>query len=149
MTSEKQVEANQQNAKLSTGPKNTSNSRINAIGYGLTGFSAFSEEQELKINDIYADLDGVFKPANIYEEFLISRMAIYIYRLQKSTHIEEDTFVNSYIDEMGKNAMTNPNGPDPVVSCRIDSPIELIMRYETTNENRLLRLAKYFQERRK
>ncbi|MFH0870230.1 MAG: hypothetical protein V1866_04195 [archaeon] len=153
MSTDKQVEANRKNAQKSTGPEDCDRSKYNAVKYGLTSISHFSKEEESTINDIYNDLGQILTPKDKLQEFLLGRMALYMWRLQKSSQIEQKQFKNSLIDSQNKQGNKDKQfiqeiqGRKPnITGENIDTNIDLIMRYESTNENRLIRLVKFFKE---
>ena len=160
MTSEIQIKANVENAQKSTGPKDCSRTKFNAIKYGLTSDCHFSKEDDQSINEIYEDLSTIFIPDNILKKYLVGRMAVYIWRIQKATNLEKTHFKNMLIsakNAKARNKEFNKLYPEPLFSDSnqteeelissetVDTSIELIMRYEVTNENRLIKVMKILQ----
>lgn len=154
MISEKQVEANQNNAQNSTGPLNTALTRFNAVKYGLSSECFFTENEEEIINNIREELSLIFKPENPLKHYLVGRMAIYIWRTQKATNIEKLKFANSLKiaknkrieDEVFKLSLVDESKlQKTTLAEQIDLEIDLILRYETANENRLLKLIRFYK----
>jgi hypothetical protein len=92
MTSQRQIAANQRNAKNSTGPR-TSNgklrSRQNALRHGLTAETVIGvlerpEQYQEFENSILAD----YRPRSTVEHELILRLASLLWRLRRATAIE-------------------------------------------------------------
>jgi hypothetical protein len=159
MTSEKQINANQQNAKKSTGPLDTSKTRYNAFKYGLTAESFFSKEDISTINKIYEDLSETLIPNTVLKQVVLKRISICVWRLDKSLNIEQVYFKNAKIshknnkktglsklcEQLSKEVGDEPQNP-LIEGEKIDSYIEILMRYELTNENRLMKLIRFFKE---
>jgi len=153
MTSKKQTKANKKNAQKSTGPKDYENTKYNAVKYGLTSKSFFSKEDEKAINNIYEDLKQILVPQDRLQAWVLGRIALYIWRLQKSAQIEQKQLQNSLIKSHNKNAdetrkliCLNSGEKDELIGEDIDTNIDLIMRYEVTNENRLIKLINFLQK---
>ncbi len=150
MTNEKQIEANKTNAQLSTGPNDTSKTKYNAVKYGLTSGCNFTKEEEETIQTIYDDLSQVLIPKNRLQEFVLGRICLYVWRLQKSSHLEQKQLRNSLIDEKNSNKLDNKykdifvEGEPRILGESINTNIDLLMRYEVTNENRLIKMVKFF-----
>ncbi|MGO9644551.1 MAG: hypothetical protein ACLPY5_07365 [Candidatus Bathyarchaeia archaeon] len=96
MTSQAQIDANRRNSKKSTGPKDTSLTRSNALKHGLTAnrFVVLPgenlSEYEALVERMYAD----YKPQTVFEEILIERMADALWRLRRIQRSE-----NAQIEE--------------------------------------------------
>jgi len=97
MASESQVEANKQNAKLSTGPKDTEKTKFNALTHGLTSKSVNQKEDLEEIQKLTASLREELNPTNVIEEIAINRMVISLWKLNKITAIQCKEFYNSDI----------------------------------------------------
>ncbi|WP_455367385.1 hypothetical protein [[Eubacterium] cellulosolvens] len=82
MTSESKVEANRKNALKSTGPKDTSITRFNAIKHGLTAEKLVIMRYENK-EDYESIIDGLcidFQPQTTVEHLLIEQIATCLWR---------------------------------------------------------------------
>lgn len=93
MTSEKQVEANKKNAQKSTGPKDASKTRFNALKHGLLAKALIitegeSKENKEEFNFILLSLREELKPEGIIQEMLVERMAVCYWRLQRVVRAE-------------------------------------------------------------
>lgn len=83
------------------------------------------------------------------QEFVLGRICIYIWRLQRSLHIEQKELKNSLIKEKNKKAgpqLNVFNVEDEVAGESVSSAIDLVMRYEVTNENRLIKLYHFYHK---
>ena len=98
MTSDRQKQANQENAKKSTGPKTEqgkTKAKFNARRHGLTGqFTCMSEGDELAYNDFRDNLLATLKPHGAYE----SQLAITIIQNHWSVNRMQSIEVNIYAD---------------------------------------------------
>ena len=92
MTTEKQIAANRENAKKSTGPR-TSNgkrkSRRNALRHGLTAETVIDVlEEAADYEALAAAINADFRPATNFELQLIARLISLLWRLRRATAIE-------------------------------------------------------------
>jgi hypothetical protein len=93
----KQVQANRENAKRSTGPKTVEGKaavRHNAVRHGLTAKTVREEEEEefLKLQQNTADH---FPPASGYAEMLVRRLAFLWLCLQRAEQAEYPLFASN------------------------------------------------------
>ena len=92
MTTEKQILANQQNAKLSTGPRTESGkrrSRRNAIRHGLTAETVIDTLED--VADYRAFVRAIksdYSPQTAIESQLVSRLASLLWRLRRAVIVE-------------------------------------------------------------
>jgi len=160
MVSEKQIDANKKNALLSKGPKDCNETRFNAVKYGMTGECVYTKEEDKMICAIYDDLAEYFKPTDILEKVLISRLAKLIWRSQRINQVEEAYFKNGLINKRNseKNVITkiikNNEEYDGELEANltieeIDKRFELINRYEISTENRILKLFMFLHHKKK
>ncbi len=83
------MEANRKNAKKSTGPKNTSHSRLNALKHGLLSKEILLCDE--KYNDLKQLGDEIRKglsPATSMENLLVERIVSSTWRLRRAVKIE-------------------------------------------------------------
>lgn len=92
MATDKQIEANRQNAKKSTGPKNkTSKARVskNAIKHGLLATEiVLPSENKQEFDDLSQELTFSLNPEGAIENILVRRIAAITWRLQRIQRIE-------------------------------------------------------------
>lgn len=96
MATPKQIAANRQNAKKSTGPTTLAgraNSSCNALKHGLTAakITIFDEDAEA-FNALYTDMMKEMAPVGSLEEFYAERAAICMWRLLRVPRIESEMF---------------------------------------------------------
>lgn len=157
MTSEKQIEANRNNAKMSTGPKDTSKTRFNAVRTGLTGECTYSKEEEEIIEKIYQELIKEFDVARYVDKLLVARLAKIYWRLQRVSQVEQAYFKNEKIKKRNHERTafssmlqtTYLETPEEEVESEIiNTALDLINRYETNLENRFLKILSYLDKHR-
>jgi len=117
MTTEKQIAANRQNAKKSTGPRTREgklNSRRNAFRHGLTAetvITLFEDAGEYAAfeNSIIAD----YEPQTAVERALAARLASLLWRLRRATTIESGLLQmhDQCIDDSQQNPATDSLNP--------------------------------------
>ena len=93
MVSERKLRANRRNAKLSTGPRDTGNSKYNALKHGLLSKAAIIRRGEAKEDplELIALVDALGKdlePVGTMEEILVDRIAASYWRLRRPQRAE-------------------------------------------------------------
>jgi len=103
MATEKQIEANQRNAQLSTGPRTGEGkkaSRLNAYRHGLTGHIEVLTPEDKEVHDTFCDgLVATLKPADLLESQLAQAIAEGYWRLNRIRTIENNIFAASSFDD--------------------------------------------------
>lgn len=151
MVSDVQQAANEQNAKLG-GVKTEEGKKIskfNALKHGILRVSISPYENDFYLQ-IYNDLETQYQPANITEDILIERIALYylkLYRVQKTEteymkakldpHIIEATGFPNLSEAMMKNEVVNEGYIPQITEEDVLQLVSVYSRYETTIENRL------------
>ena len=92
MTSQRQLEANQANAKRSTGPRTLdgrARSRMNAVKHGLTAkYIVIGDEDPDEFEALRVDLESDFQPSTRLEYELVDRLAGLLWRLRRVPGVE-------------------------------------------------------------
>lgn len=83
MTTEAQIEANKQNAQLSTGPKNSENTKFNAVKHGLCSKKFMTDGDKEEFNIILQDLIDDLNPQSIIELRIVETMALWLWERQR------------------------------------------------------------------
>ena len=92
-TSAKKIAANQANAAKSTGPRDTTNSRFNAMKHGLAGQIILrTKEEEVAYNAYSAALLPDLSPANAIEQDFAERIVFDSWRVHKAGAIEQNIY---------------------------------------------------------
>ena len=153
MVSDKQLEANQQNAKLGgvKTPAGKAKSKYNAQTHGILRHSVTDYEEGF-YSDILEDLTTQYEPQGVIEQILIERVAIHylkLFRVQKAeTEYMKSTLNPRVVTNEMYSVLKNLNGKEEVLnegyapkvgSVVIEKLNGTYARYETINENRLFR----------
>lgn len=141
MVSEAQIEANRKNAQLSTGPKNTENTKYNALKHSLTARRLINKKDEEQFQEIFENLCSQFEPKGYIQYILIDRMATCLWKIQKINGIQIADYNNKEVyaeqlinfDKMKHNTLFSLDNsvPLPVLS----EGQEALQRYEGGAEN--------------
>lgn len=96
MLTEKQQRANAQNAQQSTGPRSDAGkaaSARNSLKHGLTAQKYLLEHEDKEALDaLYDDLCSTKQPVGAFEEMLVSKIAMGMFRFQRSLSTERELF---------------------------------------------------------
>ncbi len=99
MTSKKKLEANRRNAKSSTGPRDTTTTRLNAMKHGILSKEALVvvgdgyEDQEV-FEDLSSTLLRDIAPVGALEELLVDELIMLTWRRRRALRYE--TGITSY-----------------------------------------------------
>lgn len=152
MISDKQLKANQENAKLG-GIKTREGkkvSKFNALTHGILRQS-LSEYEEGFNTSILDDLLILYKPEGVIEQILVERIAIYylkLYRVQRAEAEYVKSKLNPHkvrsqlditIEGLEDNQVINEGYIPKITDENIQGLTDIYARYETTLENRLYR----------
>src|SRR3979411_1824235 len=92
MATEKQFEANRQNAQKSTGPKTPEGRaavRLNGVTHGLTAeTTVLKGESEADFKDLLTSYEAEHDPATPTEEAIVVQLAMATWRLRRLYHAE-------------------------------------------------------------
>ena len=113
-TSQRKLEANRRNSRLSTGPRTPEGKKIssrNAASHGLLVKDVVSagdgKEQQAELDMLLADLRDCLEPANIVEDLLVREIAISYWRSARAVRCEKGyvTRADRPVNEPERNAM--------------------------------------------
>jgi len=98
MASDRQIKANQENARLSTGPKTPdgrARSSLNAVRHGLLARdTVLPEEDRAAYLELLAALQAEYQPVGPTQTFLVEQLASAQWRLQRLLRIETGFFLS-------------------------------------------------------
>lgn len=141
MATKKKLIANRRNAKKSTGPKDTSLTRLNALKHGILSKEVLHEGEKKKdLEDLGKRLRQELAPQGELEIILVDRMISSIWRLKRALKVEKALM--SYAYEEGLNDKWNNKTGDERYACKcmlVGSDNEVVQRYETTIERQIYR----------
>lgn len=114
MATAKQKKANRQNARRSTGPRDTARTRYNAVSHGLAALSPVLPHEDLAtFHTMRAGLIEQYQPHGMHEFQLIDHIAHAQVRMERARRFE-----NGMFDLQLRNAKSNLKLPDD--PCRDD-----------------------------
>jgi hypothetical protein len=120
MSTESQIEANRENAKLSTGPKSEAGkaaAALNNTRHGLAGaFRVLPTESQSDFDALLAVLRDEHQPATFTETTLVEAMAQHHWLRQRALHLESSCY------DPATGQITN------------QKQLALLLRYQTTHE---------------
>ena len=151
--SKAKLEANQSNAKSSTGPVNTVSTRYNAVKHGLLSQGVI-ELDELDYHSLLSSVQESLKPIGPIETALSEHICLCLVRLKRA-HGLEARFITGELNPpiskkeggleidleefTGKMVVIDPGIPALLKTDAIDSLIGKFQRYENAIENKLYR----------
>jgi len=98
MATDAQIAANRRNALASTGPRTPEGrtaSSGNATKHGLaSGFRVLTNENQEEFDQLVAEYNRAFAPANVHERFLVEELAQARWRLARARRLEATVFAN-------------------------------------------------------
>jgi hypothetical protein len=156
---DQRADANRANAQKSTGPKNTTSTRYNAVKHGLLSVGVTELDHPESYHALCAQLESEFKPVGEVETFLVrQRIALYMLRIRRASLLEaefltavlnppitetkilrkaEDAFPNSF--DVTETVVHDPGLPAKIPPDNIATLANTFGRYETSFENGLYR----------
>ena len=148
-------EANRRNARKSTGPRDTSSTRFNAVKHGLLSEGVTELDGPQTFPGFCAKLEAELKPVGEVETFLARRVALGVVRLKRAGLLEAEFLtaqLNPAVTERqggmdsdmeallnGKSVVIEPGLPARLSAGAVDALANTFARYETAIENRLFR----------
>lgn len=87
--SDKQLEANRNNAQFSTGPGDTSQTRYNRTLYGFRGQRILIEgERQEDYDTLHDNMKDDLKPQGFYESYLVQRITDRIWEIERAASLK-------------------------------------------------------------
>lgn len=148
MISNKQLLANQSNAKLGGVKTNEGKKKVrfNALKHGIWGMLISEYESDL-YQDLLSDLIDELQPKGIIQNMIVERIAVAylrMYRLAKA----ENEFIQATLKPSNPDISLkfNEDGYDPIINRQdVNAMIDTYARYDTTIENHFYRALKELQ----
>jgi hypothetical protein len=141
MASQRQVMANRSNAQKSTGPKNTSLTKLNALKHGILSKEVLLKgEKKSDLEELGRKLRQELSPQGELELFLVDRIVSSIWRLKRALRIES-TLMSYEYDQGLNDKWNNQTGDERYASKRmvVGKDSQILQRYETTIERQIYR----------
>ena len=147
MASKRQIKANRTNSRKSTGPKDTSTSKWNAVRHGLLSQALTELDDEDMYAQVLRDLTNRIAPEGRTEECLIRNAALDLVGWKRAQMIEAE-FIISQLHPATREEMLDLSsiigrvldpGVPSTLSVAASEHLLLYQRYETFFSNRLFR----------
>lgn len=154
-TTETRTATNRENAKKSTGPRDTSSTRYNATKHGLLSKGVTELDNPEEYAGLMSQLEGEYCPLGIVECELVRQIAMCVIRCRRSRMLEAEEItagLNPPVTKIGKSEFENAFSSmdktievlDAGMPARLPQRIianitTTLLRYETSNENRMFR----------
>ncbi|MFC1715623.1 hypothetical protein ACFL6S_18280 [Candidatus Poribacteria bacterium] len=143
-TSLVKIEANKRNAKKSTGPKNTSVTRLNAMKHGVLSKEVLIEGEDKKaLAELGKKMRLELAPDGELENILVDRIISSVWRLRRAIRTERDYVQAEYkdckYDSWNKRDRDDDEAWNLVVSKQFGKGKAWLnlMRYETSIEKQI------------
>jgi hypothetical protein len=141
MATEKQFEANRQNAQKSTGPKTPEGraaARLNGVKHGLTAETiVLKGESQADFTNLFDSLEAEHDPVTPTEEALVVQLAMATWRLRRLYHAEAGFWAFKMKDTVDSRKEPKLNDSERMGYVAYLSPATLVMF--NRQENRLER----------
>lgn len=139
------VEANRRNSRRSTGPKDPSSTRFNAVKHGLLAEGITELDNPETFSAFCSKVESELKPVGEIETFLVRQIALGMIRLRRAAQLEAEyttAELNPPITDRSGIAfgtVYDPGLPARLSANAVDTLVSKFGRYETQIENRLFR----------
>jgi hypothetical protein len=141
VTTEKQIIANRENAKKSTGPKDSSLTKLNALKYGILSQEIILKgERKKELEELGKGIRQELAPQGELELVLVDRIVTSIWRLKRALRVETALVSYEYDDGLYDNWNNKPRDERLATTDMLTGDnIEKVLRYETTMERQIFR----------
>jgi len=156
------VTANRVNSLKSTGPRNTSVTRHNAIKHGLLAKGITALDVPSVYRDLLTRLETELKPVGAVERFLVESIALAMLRINRARQMEAEYITDvlnpmitktipSEMDMMFSSITQQVEIVDPGFRARVSADdagtlTDSFQRYETALENKLYRALRELRQ---
>ena len=144
-TSLTKIETNRKNAKKSTGPKDASLTRLNALRHGILSKEVIIKGEEKKVlEELGEKLRSELSPQGELENIFIDRIVSSIWRLRRALKVEKESMEWAYTEEIESDYNLSYQSSEQTQRQAYRNMIasdhtEKIIRYETTIERQIYR----------
>ena len=140
------ADSNRANAQSSTGPRDTTSTRLNAVKHGLLAKGITELDDADAYESLTQRLTQANRPVGDLELFLVHRIAFHIIRLQRAGRLEAEYItgeihppVKQSLDDLLMPSVVEPGLPAAVGALGAMTLASGFQRYETALENKLYR----------
>jgi hypothetical protein len=154
------TEANRANARKSTGPKDTTSTRFNAVKHGLLAEGVTELDKPETFQNFCAAIEAELKPLGEIENFLARQIVLCMVRLKRVRLLEAefvtaqlnppvmenfDTDIDRILGNINNQTVVDPGLPARLSAEAVDALANSFARYETAIENRMLRALNHLE----
>jgi hypothetical protein len=84
------ADSNRKNAQRSTGPRDTTSTRLNAVKHGLLARGITELDDSDAYESLIQRLTEAYRPLGVLEEFFVKRIAFLMIRMQRAERLEAE-----------------------------------------------------------
>jgi hypothetical protein len=140
------ADSNRKNAERSTGPRDTTSTRLNAVQHGLLAKGITELDDAVEYESLLERLKQVYRPVGDLEMFFVERIAFHMIRLRRAGRLEAEYItaeihppVKASFFDLTEPTIVEPGLPAAVGALGAVSLASGFQRYETAIENKLYR----------
>jgi hypothetical protein len=141
------AESNRRNAQRSTGPHDTTSTRLNAINHGLLAKGITELDDSDAYESLIQRLTASYDPIGDLEIFFVHRIAFHMIRLKRAGRLEAEFItgeihppvMSTLIPDLCEPTVIEPGMPTAVGALSAMNLASGFQRYETAIENKLYR----------
>jgi hypothetical protein len=141
------ADSNRQNAKQSTGPHDTTSTRLNAVKHGLLARGLTELDDSDEYESLIQHLTEAYQPIGDLEKFFVQRIAFHVIRLQRTQRLEAEYITGEIhppvkgqsLEDMFEPGVIDEGLPAAVGAVSAINLVSGFQRYETALENKLYR----------
>jgi len=141
------ADSNRVNAQSSTGPRDTSSTRLNAVKHGLLAKGITELDDSDAYESLAQRLAEAYRPVGDLEKFFVERIAFHMIRLQRAGRLEAEYItgeIHPPVNGLGVEDLFDPSvvesrRPAAVSALSAMNLVSGFQRYETAIESKLYR----------
>jgi len=143
--SDAKIKANRRNSQRSTGPKDATSTRFNAVKHGLLAEGITELDNPEMFSAFCAKLEAELKPVGEIERFLVRQITLGMIRLKRAAKLEAEFTTAKLnppitaLEGLHSEMVIDPGIPSRLSSLTVDALVNKFGRYETQIENRFFR----------
>jgi hypothetical protein len=141
------TESNRRNARRSTGPRNTTSTRFNAINHGLLAKGLTELDDSGAYESLIQRLTEFWRPIGDLEVFQVERIGFHMIRIKRAGRLEAEyitgeihpTVMTEMLEDVWKPEVIKAGLPAAIGALSATNLVSGFQRYETALENKLYR----------
>lgn len=141
------ADSNRVNAQSSTGPRDTTSTRLNAVKHGLLAKGITELDDSDAYESLAQRLAEAYRPVGDLEKFFVERIAFHMIRLQRAGRLEAEYITGEIhapmnrlgLEKLLDDSVAEVGLPATVTALSAMNLVSGFQRYETAIENKLYR----------